>query len=85
MVGNLTYFRISIGLVILTCSILVGLDLAGVLPRRTTGLAETRMQLCQSLAMEAVAAADRKDFAAVRRYSAIDELKYSRSSDHGTI
>jgi diguanylate cyclase (GGDEF)-like protein len=67
MPGNLTYLRISLGLVVLTCSLIVGLDLAGVLPRETSGLSEARIQLCESLAIESVAAVDRQDFAAVRR------------------
>ncbi|MBW2421024.1 MAG: diguanylate cyclase [Deltaproteobacteria bacterium] len=67
MSGNLTTVRISLGLVILTCSILVGLDLAGVLPRQSSGLSEARIQLCESLALESAGAVDRKDFSAVRR------------------
>ncbi len=46
MSGSLAYARISIGLVILTCSILVGLDLAGVLPRGSSSLSAARIQLC---------------------------------------
>ena len=64
---HLVYVRISLGLVILTCSILVGLDLTGVLPRRASALSETRIQLCESLALETVAAVDRKDLSLVRR------------------
>jgi diguanylate cyclase (GGDEF)-like protein len=67
MPGNSTYFRISIGLVILTCSILVCLDLGGVLPRQSSAPSAARIQLCESLALESVAAVDRQDFASVRR------------------
>jgi len=67
MSGNLTYVRISIGLVILTCSILVALDLAGVMPRQSSDLSESRIQLCESLALESLAAVDRQDFRAIRR------------------
>ena len=67
MSGLLTYARISLGLVVLTCSILIGLDLTGVLPRESSNLSETRIQVCESLAFEAVAAVDRQDFRSVRR------------------
>ena len=67
MRGNLIYVRIAFGLVILTCSILVGLDLTGVLPRQSSILSESRVQLCESLALQAVAAADRQDFSSIRR------------------
>jgi diguanylate cyclase (GGDEF)-like protein len=63
----MAYVRISIGLVILMCSILVGLDLAGVLPRQSSGLSEARIQLCESLALETTAGVDRQDFSSVRR------------------
>jgi diguanylate cyclase (GGDEF)-like protein len=66
------YVRISLGLVILTCSILVGLDLAGILPRASSALSESRIQLCDSLAMEAATAAERNDYASIRRmFSAV--------------
>jgi len=67
MRGNLIYVRIAFGLAVLTCSILVGLDLTGVLPRQSSILSESRVQLCESLALEAVAAADRQDFSSIRR------------------
>ncbi len=67
MSGSLAYARISIGLVILTCSILVGLDLAGVLPRGSSSLSAARIQLCESLALESLAAVDRNDLSSVRR------------------
>ncbi len=67
MSGNLIYARISLGLVVLTCSILVGLDLAGLLPRQSSNLARSRIMLCESLALESTAALDRKDFASIRR------------------
>jgi len=67
MSGNLTYVRISMGLVALTCSILVGLDLTGLMPRQSSNMSESRIQLCESLALESVAAVDRQDFSSIRR------------------
>jgi diguanylate cyclase (GGDEF)-like protein len=67
MSGNLIYVRISLGLVVLTCSLLVGLDLIGVMPRTSNDISESRIQLCESLAMESVAAVDRRDYTAIRR------------------
>ena len=67
MPGNATYVRISLSLVVLTCSILVGLDLAGVLPREASRVSEARIQLCESLALESIAALDRGDYSSVRR------------------
>jgi diguanylate cyclase (GGDEF)-like protein/PAS domain S-box-containing protein len=58
--------RISAGLVLLTCSILVLLDLAGVLPRPTDAALQARIHLCETLASQAAAAAERNDFAAIR-------------------
>ncbi|MGI9538594.1 MAG: diguanylate cyclase [Miltoncostaeaceae bacterium] len=67
MSGNATYARISLGLVILTCSILVGLDLTGVLPRENSRVAEARLQVCEGLALESSAALDRQDYRSIRQ------------------
>ena len=67
MSGNFTFARISIHLVILTCSILLAMDLVGVLPRTSSELSASRIQLCESLALESVSAASRKDFSSIRR------------------
>ena len=67
MSGNFTFARISIHLVILTCSILLVMDLVGVLPRESSDLSASRIQLCESLALESVSAAGRKDFSSIRR------------------
>jgi diguanylate cyclase (GGDEF)-like protein/PAS domain S-box-containing protein len=58
--------RISWGLVVLTCSILLGLDLVGVVPEPTDRLLESRVQLCETLAAQATVAAERSDVAAIR-------------------
>ena len=67
MSSNRIYARISLGLAILTCSIVIGLDFAGILPRRSSDITEARIQLCESLANESLAAMDRNDYAAVKR------------------
>jgi len=67
MSGSLTYIRISLGLVVLTCSIIVGLDLAGVLPRQSSSMSESRIQFCESLALQAISTVNRNDFASMRR------------------
>ena len=41
--------RISLGLVVLTCSLLIMLDLLGLVPRPEDGLVESRMHLCETL------------------------------------
>src|SRR5262245_29042281 len=58
--------RISAGLVLLTCSILVLLDLVGAVPRPTDVALQARIQLCETLAAQAAAAAERRDFASIR-------------------
>ncbi len=58
--------RISVGLVLLTSSLLLTLDLFGLtpLPRDTALLA--RVQLCETIAAQAAAAAERNDLASIR-------------------
>ncbi len=58
--------RISAGLVLLTCSILVLLDLVGVVPRPTDAALQARIHLCETLAAQAAVAAERRDFASIR-------------------
>jgi diguanylate cyclase (GGDEF)-like protein/PAS domain S-box-containing protein len=58
--------RISAGLVLLTCTILIGLDLAGLLPVPADRAVEERVQLCETLAAHAAAAVEHDDFASVR-------------------
>jgi diguanylate cyclase (GGDEF)-like protein/PAS domain S-box-containing protein len=58
--------RISAGLVLLTCSILVLLDLVGLVPRPSDAALQARIHLCETLAAQAAAAAERSDFASIR-------------------
>ncbi|MBW2281604.1 MAG: diguanylate cyclase [Deltaproteobacteria bacterium] len=58
--------RISLGLVFVTCSILVTLDLLGFTPRQADALVESRVRLCEQLAAQAAASADRNDLASIR-------------------
>jgi diguanylate cyclase (GGDEF)-like protein len=58
--------RISLGLVALTCSILVSLDLLGLLPAPDDGALEQRIQLCETLAAQTLPAIERNDLASVR-------------------
>jgi diguanylate cyclase (GGDEF)-like protein len=67
MSGNLIFVRISLGLVVLTCAILLGMDLVGLLPRAQSELSASRIQLCESLAFESASSAARKDFSSIRK------------------
>ncbi len=58
--------RISSGLVAMACSILVALDLLGLIPEPRPSLAESRFNLCRDLAGQAISAVDHSDFSAVR-------------------
>jgi diguanylate cyclase (GGDEF)-like protein/PAS domain S-box-containing protein len=58
--------RISAGLVLLTCSILVILDLVGVLPPAEGVSLGERVRICESLASDAGAALSRNDLQSVR-------------------
>lgn len=62
-----TVLRISFGLVVLTISILLALDLIGILPRpdRSAEI-ETRLVLCESIAAQTSAAVERNEFAKAR-------------------
>ncbi len=58
--------RISAGLVLLTASLLVLLDLLGLVPRPGDAALQSRIHLCETLAAQAAAAAERSDFASIR-------------------
>jgi diguanylate cyclase (GGDEF)-like protein/PAS domain S-box-containing protein len=57
--------RISIGLVLLTVSILLGGDLLGLIPKRSKVVLDERMRLCESLAMQFSVAAQKGDKATI--------------------
>ena len=59
-------FRISFGLVVLTCSILISLDLFGFIPAPADTALEARIRLCETLATQTAPAAQRNDMAAIR-------------------
>ena len=70
--GRLTpVFRISLGLAILTCSILVFLDLLGVLPEARNEALEERIKIVESLALHTIPAVERDDFGSIRDVLAI--------------
>jgi diguanylate cyclase (GGDEF)-like protein/PAS domain S-box-containing protein len=52
--------------VLLTGSILIGLDLIGLFPASADAVAESRIRLCEMLAAQAAPAAQRNDLAAIR-------------------
>ena len=58
--------RISLGLVLITCSILLGLDMIGFLPLGSDELVESRIRLCETLAAQATVATERNDLATIR-------------------
>lgn len=65
--GRLTpVFRISLGLAIMTCAILVLGDLIGLMPAPRDEDLESRVQIVETLAMHATPAVARKDFASIR-------------------
>lgn len=57
--------RISIGLVLLTVSILLGSDLLGLIPDRSSVVLTERIRLCESLAVQFSVAAQKEDKAAM--------------------
>jgi diguanylate cyclase (GGDEF)-like protein/PAS domain S-box-containing protein len=59
-------FRISLGLAILSCSILVFLDLLGVVPEPRDTELESRLQLVETLAAQTAPAVAKDDFASIR-------------------
>lgn len=58
--------RISVGLVLLTSSLLLTLDLFGLTPLPRDTALQARVQLCETLAAQAAAAAERNDLASIR-------------------
>lgn len=58
--------RIALGLVVLTCSIVLIIDMIGLLPEPDESELANRIQLCETLASQALPAAERGDFAAIR-------------------
>jgi diguanylate cyclase (GGDEF)-like protein len=58
--------RISTGLVLLTSSLLLMLDVFGLTPLPRDTALEARVQLCEALAAQAAAAAERNDLASIR-------------------
>ena len=67
MVGVSPVVRISVGLVAMTCAIVILLDLMGVVPQAHDNIAEMRTRLSESLAYQASEAAARNDYASVRK------------------
>jgi diguanylate cyclase (GGDEF)-like protein len=58
--------RVSLGLVAVTCSILVTVDLLGLVPSLDDGVLEARIHLCEMLAAQTVPAIERNDLGSVR-------------------
>jgi PAS domain S-box-containing protein len=58
--------RIASGLVALTCSLLIGIDMLGIIPRASDGVLESRVHLCETLASQAGPAIQRNDLGAIR-------------------
>ncbi len=58
--------RISVGLVLLTCSILLTLDMFGLIPAPADTAAASRFHLCETLATQAAAALEQNNFSAAR-------------------
>jgi diguanylate cyclase (GGDEF)-like protein/PAS domain S-box-containing protein len=66
-VGRLTpLLRISFGLVVLTCTILISLDLFGFMPKPADTTLQARVRLCETLATQTTPAAQRNDMGAIR-------------------
>ena len=66
--GHLTpVFRISLGLAVLTSSLLVLVDLLGLVPEARDEALESRIQIVETLAMQTIPAVESEDFAAIRQ------------------
>ena len=77
--GRLTpLVRISVGLVVLTCSILLFADMIGLLPRPHDELVKNRIQFSERLAAQAAGGTSREDLARLRR---ILEIATKRDDD----
>jgi len=59
--------RLSLGLVVLTSSVLVFADLIGLVPNASNAEVEARIQLSETLATQIMPAAERNDFGSIRR------------------
>jgi PAS domain-containing protein len=64
---NYAIVRISLGLVAMTCAILILMDMTGLVPAAHEGVAKTRAVLCESLAHGASEAAARNDYTPVKK------------------
>ena len=60
------FVRLSLGLVFLTCSILLGLELVGLVPSAETPAVRERTRVLESLAMNTAAAARSGDYVGIR-------------------
>lgn len=60
-------FRISLGLAIMTCAILVLLDLVGVLPEPRNEALESRIRIVESLAAQTIPLVADQDFSSIRQ------------------
>ena len=58
--------RISLGLALLTCAIMISVDLVGLMPRPGDTRLESRIRLCEAIGAQAAAAAERNDIGAIR-------------------
>jgi len=66
-VGHLTpVLRISLGLAVLTCAILMIVDLLGVVPEPRNEALESRIQVVETLAMQTIPHVEKEDFASIR-------------------
>ncbi len=61
-----TSSRISLGLVLLTISILLAADTVGLIPSRSEMILDGRKKLCESLAVQCAVSAERDDLAAIQ-------------------
>ena len=60
------FLRIGLSLTLLTCSILLVLDLVGLAPSPLDTIHRSRLRLCESVALHTAVAAEDNDFAAIR-------------------
>ena len=66
--GRLTpVFRISLGLAVLTCAILVLMDLLGLVPETRDKELESRIQIVETLAIQTIPAVENDNFASIRQ------------------
>ncbi len=70
--------RLSLGLVVLTSSVLVLVDLAGLVPSGKDAALKSRIQLSETLATQLMPAAAKSDFATIRR---VFEVTVTRNED----